>query len=308
MISNGIKMTEIDKIVDLINTRQEEVKQQYSNQIVMSQNAIAGAQTRIKAYQAEMDALNALENKKGEKLSKSGFMETTGMFLNELNPFEKNSTQANEKKLSKLNSNLKQNQKIIEDNKKLMEQAQDSLRQLSITDGLSSSIGGGGSGGGSSSSKDNLQSLIDEILSAAEAQEKLNNAIQRGIDSQEAEINLHIESAMTIDEYTKGLEQQLNLTNSLEEKQIGLHKEADLYRIALIKLEQAQSQCDTSTEKGIESYNKIGDEIENVKNKVADLGKEYVSTEAKQRSLYSNNIEKIMSCGKRMELSDQNLK
>jgi len=302
MASNGVKDDEISKIIELINTRKEEVKLQYQDQLEMSKRAIDGASLRILAYQAELQALQALEGAKAKKLSNAGFFETAGMFLNELNPFDKNTSQANNAKINGLDGKIAADKRIMDDNKKLMEDAQSALQRLATGD--TSIQHTPGSGGDDADKKKNewLDRFLDNTLSAAEAQVRLNDATQRGIDISEARQRLAKDSAMTMNEYVQGLKLQTGMEGLLEEQQKGLHTEADLYRDAITLLEAKQATLNTSTDKGREAYNKIGDEIANAKQKVDELGESWLGLEAKQRAVYGGIVKDIIQ--KFQNLSD----
>lgn len=149
-------------------------------------------------------------------------------------------------------------------------------------------------GGGSSKSKEWVQAYLDSILYAAEAQAKLEQALQRSVDSEQAMIGLHTESAMTLQEYAAGLKEQTGLLGLYEKQQGSMHAEADAYRQAITLLEAKQKTLNTSTDEGKEAYDKIGDEIENCKQKVDELGKSYVELEGKQRALYGLEVKGVL--------------
>lgn len=183
MASIGIKDNEISKIIELINTRKDEVKLQYQDQIEMSQRAINGASIRIAAYQSEIASLQALENAKKSQISNAGLFETMGMFLNDINPFAENSFSGDTSKIDAANKKLKDDQKILEDNKKLMEEAQSALQRLSVGSSDIEHVSSGGGDDGTKKKTDAVKTALDELGNASKQAELENSLLESSFNN-----------------------------------------------------------------------------------------------------------------------------
>jgi len=150
-----------------------------------------------------------------------------------------------------------------------------------------------GKGGSSISSTDWLEDFIDKTLAAVNARERLNASLQRSLDMLAAERDMYLTSAKSLNDYVLGLQKQSQEYEILERKQIGIKKEIELYRNALATLESRQKTLNTRTSEGQEAYNRLGDEIENVKEKMAQLQQEWFSIERTQRAMPSEQYREM---------------
>ncbi len=148
---------------------------------------------------------------------------------------------------------------------------------------------GGGETGGSGKD-DWLARFIENTFAAVIAQERLNNALRRGLDGMEAKRSVMMDSARTMAEYVDGMRLQASFEAQYEEQQKSLHTEANLYRAAIEVLEAKQRTLNTSTDEGREAYAKIADEIEKAKQKVDELGTSWWQVEGMQRAISSDRF------------------
>jgi len=246
-----------------------------------------------------------------------GFTQAAGNFLKAINPMNANNYDpANPETAKYLNYDNLVAQKAEEANAASKAKAEIEAMDADITasinainaiqaDALTGGPGPGGGGNtGSGSSSDWLTAFLANALAAAEAQARLNDATQRGMDILDAKGSLYVDNAMSVQEYVKGLKEQNSAEALLEKHQSGLHAEAEAYRTAISALEAKQKTLNTSTEEGQEAYSKIADEIENAKQKIDELGQSWLGDEAAQRAIptekfqeMSQWVDKLVSMG-----------
>ncbi|MDD3267574.1 MAG: phage tail tape measure protein, partial [Burkholderiales bacterium] len=266
MISNGVKEDEISEIIKLINTRNEELSSQYTNQLTLSKNAINGAKDRIAAYQAEMDALKALQSSMGTKLKNdygvvgdlqsrkpselkdAGFINATKFFLSELTPkssdFKEDINEYNTttNKINELEKQLNADQVLIDNNQKILDNS------LDLLSGISGNLSGNPSGnpdkpiasGGSSSTQTKEdQYQTDQYANALES---LNQQLTI-LDFNKSKLT------QTSDEYRSALSLENDL---LKQKQDIIHAQADSLRTQIASGTLSQKEID-ETNKTIQS-------------------------------------------------------
>lgn len=276
---NKVTGTMIDKIIQLQREHAKAVQRMLENDVALTEQALTNATLRIQAIQNEMAALQGAAIAYGALGQAGG---NTGLKI--LSTVAQ--AWSDSKKADIDAAKLEADQKAAE-----LAGLRLQVAKLKASEGGGDGGGGGSSDGGSGSSKDTwLEDLIKDAERAAEAQEKLNAAIQRNIDARTIEADFHMKNALTMAEYNQGLEQQKGLLGLMEQKQSGLNTEVGFYEEALSALQNAQESVDTSTEEGSENYDKLGEEMEKVKDKIGSLKKEWYSLEAQQRSTYGSEI------------------
>jgi TP901 family phage tail tape measure protein len=247
---NGVRDSEIDKIIEIINERNNELSNQYTTQLTMSQNAISGAKTRIAAYQEELEALKALQTAQGNQLKEkygtigeiqsdkakrignAGFFETVKYMATDLisvNPsLVKDTEEYNKttKRIKELENKLKNDNKIIEDSEKILSDSLDNLNNLesNLSDTPSS---GSSSGSGSSYISDQY------AISLA----KLDNQL-KVLEYTKSKLST------TSEEYRNVLAKELDI---YKQKQQLAHEEADRLRGLQAQVSQGTEEYDKYT-------------------------------------------------------------
>lgn len=122
---------------------------------------------------------------------------------------------------------------------------------------------------------DYIKKLIDLNLQYADAQGLVNQATQREISLAGARIGYYRDSAASMEDYLKLASEENRLTGLLEQKQLGLHEEAEALRQALVNLQEAHESVDRSTGEGQDAYAKLGEEIERVRERIGGLSVEW---------------------------------
>ncbi len=287
-IINGLdklKMAQLDLLEDTQTTERDK-----------AQAVKEGALARLEIIGKE---LAAYDNPK-----EWGFFQAAGNFLKTANPLNKYNYDPTKPETARFLSqeNLikeqakavleaeAQSKKIDEWNAKI-KQTQDEITRVKsdiATGGGPPPPAGGGTGGGGKD--DWLSRFLDNTFAAVIAQERLNNAMQRGLDGMEAKRSVMMDSARTMAEYVDGMRLQASFEAQYEEQQKSLHTEANLYRAAIEVLEAKQRTLNTSTDEGREAYAKIADEIEKAKQKVDELGTSWWQVEGMQRAISSDRF------------------
>lgn len=285
-------------------SKQMALDNQY-DQAKMTQDTINETIKRLNVLSQEIAAKQALSpgGKNYEYLP--GFLKGKYNFLPGGEGWTRKGLSNKQEEFNKANKELVAAQQKEAEQLRKIQDAQNEINKIKageITGGGSTGDGSAGSGSGKSS--DWLSAFLDQTLAIAEAQARLNDASQRGIDILAAKRGLYVDNAMTMGEYVNGLKEQNSATALLEQHQAGLHAEADAYRAAITALEAKQKTLNTSTDEGREAYNKIGDEIDNARQKVDELGQSWLSDEAAQRSIptekfreMSEWVEKLVNMG-----------
>ncbi len=192
--------------------------------------------------------------------------------------------------IKQANAELEQAEADLAQRRKNINERMAEIAKMGLGGGPPPPPGGGETGGGSGGKDDWLARFIDNTFAAVIAQERLNNALRRGLDGMEAKRSVMMDSARTMAEYVDGMRLQASFEAQYEEQQKSLHTEANLYRAAIEVLEAKQRTLNTSTDEGREAYVKIGDEIEKAKQKVDELGTSWWQVEGMQRAISSDRF------------------
>lgn len=290
----------IAKLGELKKAELEGVKNTQESERDKLQAVKDAALARITIIQQEMAVYN--------NPASWGFGTAAGNFLKQLNPLnsynydpDKPETLRNlnednlQKYLAKDSQAAKDAQDQIDAYNKKIKETENTINKINADAIIKpSSSSSGITGSGSSKTDDWLTTFLDKTLAAAEAQSKLNDAKQRAIDIDKTYAELMIDSAMTMDEYFQGMKAQAGMAEKLESLQSGNTAEANAYRQAITALQAKQKTLNTSTDEGKEAYDKIGDEIENCKQKVDELTKSYYELEKEQRAVYGEQVKGVL--------------
>lgn len=279
----------VDEIIDKLNKLKVAENQAAINTQTAELNKTKAVKeaaiARLKIIQQEIDAYN-------DPMS-WGFMQAAGNFLKQINPLNRYNKDPKQLNLDNLKKEKVKSVKAAEEAKKQIESIEKAIKEsqrniAAINADIITGSGGdtgdsGGSSSGSAKNTDWLTSFVDNALAAAEAQARLTAAQEREMSALEAEHNLYKDNAMTLQEYTKGLQIQAGAESLLIKHQEQLHAEANAYREAIIILGEKQKTLNLSTEEGQKAYQKIGDEIDKARQKVDELGIAWLRDEGNRR-------------------------
>ena len=306
---NGVRDDEIAKIIELINGRNDELKNQYTTQLAMTQNAVAGARDRINAYQEELNVLKALQSaqanslrekygatgdiqsRKPEELKDAGIFDAFGFFVSDLVPksssFEKDIVDYNATydKINDIEKKIQEKEALIIDSEKILNESLDNLKNLE--DNLSGSPDPLTGGGPSSSSTESYTTdQYTQSLASLNAQLSL------------LEYNKSLLSS-TSQSYRDILTEEIQIQKQIQDL---THAEADRLRAKLASGGLDQKEID-DTNKTIQDLGntwvdlqkKINDnnfevatsQIGQFDKKVSDLGYELESLKIDEKGLIS---------------------
>ncbi|MGI6286680.1 phage tail tape measure protein [Neomoorella humiferrea] len=317
---DGITAKSIKLIANMIEAKQKEQIVTNQAEIAKTESVINETQNRINAINAEIEALNNLLEarnaaaiiEKAKEVNPEAMEINRGLwFFNPEGPTPNiplPEEMAAEEAIKEYNEKLKQDMEkqqdelkdqqnhlknLIEQNRALSSSFTEITHIADPTHGLENK-----EKPQVKSMVDQIRALIENITALADAQKRVNDETQRAIEDTQTRIAYYQRENATVNDLLQAMREQANLIPLMIQKQAGIHEEADRVRLAIAALEARQKSLNTSTEDGKNAYKELTQEIDQLRDRVHQLGVEWWNLQKSMAEMTLSDLEYVRAVRK----------